>query len=110
MIVKEASFDYSDPDALDAQIAALKTSGADVFMNLAVGRLATRAIRTAYEMGWHPLQFIPNASLSVAAFPGARGSGEVGGDHHQCALQELAQAAIEERPGGSRVSGMDEKI
>jgi len=30
--------------------------------------LATRAIRTAYEMGWHPLQFIPNASLSVAAF------------------------------------------
>jgi len=68
MIVKEAVFEYSDPDALDAQIATLKASGADVFMNLAVGRLATRAIRTAYELGWHPLQFIPNASLSVAAF------------------------------------------
>src|SRR5580704_3694151 len=68
MIVKEAVFEYSDPDALDAQITTLKASGADVLMNLAVGRLATRAIRTAYEMGWHPLQFIPNASLSVAAF------------------------------------------
>jgi branched-chain amino acid transport system substrate-binding protein len=68
MIVKEASFEYSDPAALDAQIVALKDSGADVFMNLAVGRLATRAIRKAYDIDWHPLQFIPNASLSVAAF------------------------------------------
>jgi branched-chain amino acid transport system substrate-binding protein len=68
VIVKEASFDYSDPDAIDAQVAALKDSGADVFMNLAVGRSATRAIRKAYDIDWHPLQFIPNASLSVAAF------------------------------------------
>ena len=67
-IVKEASFEYSDPEAIDAQIVALKNSGADVFMNLVVGRLATRAIRKAYDIGWHPLQFIPNASLSVAAF------------------------------------------
>jgi branched-chain amino acid transport system substrate-binding protein len=68
MIVKEASFAYSDPEALDAQIVVLKNSGADVFMNLVVGRLATRAIRKAYDIDWHPLQFIPNASLSVAAF------------------------------------------
>jgi branched-chain amino acid transport system substrate-binding protein len=68
MIVKESSFEYSDPEALDAQIVALKNSGADVFMNLVVGRLATRAIRKAYDIDWHPLQFIPNASLSIAAF------------------------------------------
>jgi branched-chain amino acid transport system substrate-binding protein len=68
MIVKEASFAYSDPEALDAQIVVLKNSGADVFMNLVVGRLATRAIRKACDIDWHPLQFIPNASLSVAAF------------------------------------------
>jgi len=68
MIVKEVSFEYSDPAALDAQIVALKSSGANVFMNLAVGRFATRAIRKAYDIGWHPLQFIPNASLSIAAF------------------------------------------
>jgi branched-chain amino acid transport system substrate-binding protein len=79
MIVKEASFSYSDPEAVDAQIAALKDSGADVFMNLAVGRLATRAIRKAYDMGWHPLQFIPNASLSVAAFLEPAGLNKVAG-------------------------------
>ena len=68
MIVKEATFEYSDPAALDAQIAELKASGADVFLNLAVGRLATAIIRKAYDLDWHPLQFIPNASLSIAAF------------------------------------------
>ena len=47
---------------------ALRDSGADVFLNLAVGRVTTRAIRKAYDIDWHPLQFIPNASLSVAAF------------------------------------------
>jgi branched-chain amino acid transport system substrate-binding protein len=68
MIVKEAAFRYSDPEGLDPQIAALKSSGADVFMNLAVGRMATLIIRKAYDLDWHPLQFIPNASLSIAAF------------------------------------------
>jgi branched-chain amino acid transport system substrate-binding protein len=67
-VVKEASFTYSDPDGMDAQIVALKNSGADVFMNLAVGRFATQVIRKAYDIGWRPLQFIPNASLSIAAF------------------------------------------
>jgi len=68
MIVKEASFSYSDPASLDTSIVALKASGADVFMNLAVGRFATQAIRKAYDIDWHPLQFIPNASLSISAF------------------------------------------
>jgi branched-chain amino acid transport system substrate-binding protein len=68
MIVKEASFEYSDPAGFDAEIVTLKNSGADVFMNLVVGRLATLAIRNAYDIDWHPLQFIPNASLSIAAF------------------------------------------
>ncbi len=67
MIVKEVSYESTDA-ALDSQIAALKSSGADVFLNLAFGKFATQAIRGAYDMGWHPLQFIPNASLSIAAF------------------------------------------
>ena len=66
-IVKEAAYRVSDP-AIDAQIASLRASGADVFFNFAVGGFATRAIRAAYDAGWHPLQFIPNASISMAAF------------------------------------------
>ena len=67
MIVKEASYQASDV-ALDSQIMTLKTSGADVFLNLSFGAFATQAIRTAYDINWRPLQFIPNASLSIAAF------------------------------------------
>jgi branched-chain amino acid transport system substrate-binding protein len=71
LIVKEASYQVSDPkidSLLDSQIMALKNSGADVFLNLSVGMFASQAIRKAYDMGWRPLQFIPNASLSVTAF------------------------------------------
>lgn len=67
MIVREATHRSSDPN-VDAQLDSLKSSGADVFMNLTLGPMTTAAIRRAYDIGWHPLQFIPNASLSVAAF------------------------------------------
>jgi branched-chain amino acid transport system substrate-binding protein len=67
MIVKEMSYQVSDA-SLDSQIAALKDSGANVFLNLSVGPFATQAIRKTYDADWHPLEFIPNASLSVAAF------------------------------------------
>jgi branched-chain amino acid transport system substrate-binding protein len=68
LIIKELSFAYADPAGLDAQVEAAKSSGADVFMNLTVGKFATRAISKAYDIGWRPLQFIPNASLSISAF------------------------------------------
>jgi branched-chain amino acid transport system substrate-binding protein len=67
MIVKEVSYQVSDA-SLDTQIAAMKDSGADVFFNFAIGPFATKSIRAAYDLGWRPLQFIPNASLSIAAF------------------------------------------
>ena len=71
MIAKEVSYQVSDPaleSQIDSAVAALKNSGADVFLNLSVGAPATQAIRKAYDIDWHPLQFIPNASLSIAAF------------------------------------------
>ena len=67
LIVKAVSYEASGR-ALEAQILALKNSGADVFFDFSVGPFATEAIRAAYDVNWHPLQFIPNASLSVAAF------------------------------------------
>jgi branched-chain amino acid transport system substrate-binding protein len=36
-------------------------------MNFSIGQFATLAIRKAFDLDWHPLQFIPNASISVAA-------------------------------------------
>ena len=67
LIVKEVLYQVSS-QPLGPQIAALKDSGANIFVNFSVGPYATQSIRTAYDIGWHPLQLIPNASLSVAAF------------------------------------------
>jgi len=67
LIVKELSYQVSDAK-IDPQIGTLKNSGANVFLNLSVGMFASQAIRAAYDLDWHPLQFIPNASLSITSF------------------------------------------
>jgi branched-chain amino acid transport system substrate-binding protein len=66
-IVRELSYETTDGTLLP-QITELKRSGADVFLNLSVGAFTTRAVREAYDADWRPMQFIPNASLSVSAF------------------------------------------
>jgi branched-chain amino acid transport system substrate-binding protein len=67
LIAKELTYSPSNAD-LSGAIRALKDSGADVFMNFSIGSFASDAIRAASDADWHPLQFIPNASLSVVAF------------------------------------------
>jgi branched-chain amino acid transport system substrate-binding protein len=67
MIARQMSYRPANA-GLETQLMALKDSGADVFLNFAVGPFATEAIRKAYDLDWHPLQFIANASLSTAAF------------------------------------------
>jgi branched-chain amino acid transport system substrate-binding protein len=67
LIVSETSYVAGSPN-VDAQIDTLRRSGADTFMNFTLGATASNAIRHAHDVGWQPLQFIPNASLSVSAF------------------------------------------
>jgi branched-chain amino acid transport system substrate-binding protein len=68
MIVREGAFRYADPSTIPPLVAGFQRAGADVFMNMAVGRFATQGISAAYDLGWRPLQFLPNASLSISAF------------------------------------------
>jgi branched-chain amino acid transport system substrate-binding protein len=67
MIVREDSYEDYNP-YLDDELADLKSSGADTFLNFTTGKFSTQAIRKTYDMDWHPLQFLPNASLSISAF------------------------------------------
>jgi len=66
MIVKEASYELSDP-TVDTQIVALQASGADTFYNAAALKFASQSIRKSAELGWKPLQFLSYTSASVAA-------------------------------------------
>jgi ABC-type branched-subunit amino acid transport system substrate-binding protein/TRAP-type uncharacterized transport system substrate-binding protein len=52
--------------SIDPQIAKLKASGADIFVNFTTPKFATIAIRRAAELGWRPVQLLEAASNSVA--------------------------------------------
>ena len=66
LIVAEVSYEVTDP-TIDSQILALKGSGADVFFNISTPKFAAMAIRKAYDIGWHPLQYLNNLSISVGS-------------------------------------------
>ena len=65
-IVAEAPYKVTDT-SIDAQIAKLKASGADVFMQFTTPKFATMAIKRNAELGWKPMHFLASVSESVSA-------------------------------------------
>jgi branched-chain amino acid transport system substrate-binding protein len=66
MPIVVAPYKVTDP-SIDPQLAKLKASGADIFVNFTTPKFATIAIRRVAEMGWKPIQLLEAASNSVAA-------------------------------------------
>jgi branched-chain amino acid transport system substrate-binding protein len=66
MLVKVVTYEVTDP-TIDSQIIDLKASGANVFINVTTPKFATMAIRKAYDIDWHPTQFLNNVSTSVGS-------------------------------------------
>jgi len=66
MIVAEASYEVSDP-TVDSQIVQLQSSGADVFFSITTPKFSVQAIRKAYDIGWKPVLYLNNVSVSVGA-------------------------------------------
>src|SRR6185295_11724240 len=66
LVVAEATYEVTDP-TIDSQIATLKGSGADTFVNVTTPKFASQAIRRAYDIGWKPTQYLNNISASVGS-------------------------------------------
>jgi len=66
MIVKEVSYEVSDP-TVDSQIVQLQASGADVFFNITTPKFAAQAIRKAHDIGWKPVQYLNNVSIGIGS-------------------------------------------
>ena len=64
MIVAEESYETSEP-TIDNHIVKLKSSGADIFVNITTPKFAAQAIKKAAEIEWKPLQFLNNVSASI---------------------------------------------
>jgi branched-chain amino acid transport system substrate-binding protein len=66
MIVAEATYEVSDA-TVDSQIATLKGSGANTFVDVTTPKFAAQAIRKTYDIGWKPTHYLNNVSASVGA-------------------------------------------
>jgi len=66
MIVMEESYEVSEP-TIDSHIVKLKSTGADVFMNITTPKFAAQAIKKNAEIGWKPLHFLNNVSASIGS-------------------------------------------
>jgi branched-chain amino acid transport system substrate-binding protein len=65
-IVAEVPYQTTDTN-LNAQIAKLKASGADVFVDVATPKFAAMAIRRVAETGWKPIHIVNAVSNSVSS-------------------------------------------
>jgi branched-chain amino acid transport system substrate-binding protein len=65
MIVLSQTYNTSDP-TIDSQVVSLKASGADAFLIVAVPKFAAQAIRKAYDIDWHPQEFVVSVGSSIA--------------------------------------------
>jgi branched-chain amino acid transport system substrate-binding protein len=65
-VVAEAAYKVTDAN-IDLQLAKLKASNADIFIQFTTPKFATMAIRRTTELGWRPTQFVASVSNSYSA-------------------------------------------
>src|SRR5437764_292649 len=66
MIIAEESFETTEP-TIDSHIVKLKSTGADVFVDIATPKFAAQAIKKVAEIEWKPLHLLNNVSASVGS-------------------------------------------
>src|SRR5271154_6752553 len=66
LIVVESSYETSAP-TVDSQVVQIKGANPDIFINIATPKFAAQAIKKIGELGWHPVHFLTNVSVSVGS-------------------------------------------
>ncbi len=66
MIVAEESYETTEP-SIDDHIVKLKSTNADVFVNITTPKFAAQAIKKLAEVGWKPMHFLNNVSNSIGS-------------------------------------------
>jgi branched-chain amino acid transport system substrate-binding protein len=66
MIVAEESYETTEP-SIDNHIVKLKSTNADIFVNITTPKFAAQAIKKMGEIQWKPTHFLNNVSASVGS-------------------------------------------
>ena len=65
-VVKTVSYEVTDA-TIDSQVVDMRTAGADVLITAATPKFAAQTIRKVADIGWKPLHFLTNVSISVGS-------------------------------------------
>jgi branched-chain amino acid transport system substrate-binding protein len=65
-VVKVVSYETTDA-TIDSQAVAMQASGANVLITAATPKFAAQTIRKIADLGWKPLHFMTNVSISVGS-------------------------------------------
>jgi ABC-type branched-subunit amino acid transport system substrate-binding protein len=66
MIIAEESYETTEP-TIDNHIVKLKSTGADVFVDITTPKFAAQAIKKVAEIEWKPLHILNNVGASVGS-------------------------------------------
>lgn len=66
MVVSQLTYEVTDA-TIDSQLATLKGTGADVFMDITTPKFAAMAIRKINDIGWKPTHYLTSVSQSIAS-------------------------------------------
>ena len=66
MIIARETYEVTDP-TVDSQMVKLKSTGADVLMNLSTPKFAAQIIKKVAELGWKPVHYLCQVSSSPGA-------------------------------------------
>jgi branched-chain amino acid transport system substrate-binding protein len=66
MIVAEESYETTEP-SVDNHIVKLKSTGADMFIDITTPKFAAQAIKKISEIEWKPLHILNNVAASVGS-------------------------------------------
>ncbi|MFB6458411.1 ABC transporter substrate-binding protein [Bradyrhizobium tunisiense] len=66
MIVAEESYEVAQP-TIDSSIVKLKSTDADVFFDVTTPKFAAQTIKKMHEIGWKPMHFLNNVSVSIGS-------------------------------------------
>jgi branched-chain amino acid transport system substrate-binding protein len=63
-MVRAVSHEVTDP-TVDSQIVSLQNAGCDVLVTAKTPKFAAQTIRRAHDVGWRPVHYLTNVSISV---------------------------------------------
>jgi branched-chain amino acid transport system substrate-binding protein len=97
-VVKVVSYETTDA-TIDSQAVALQASGADVLITAATPKFAAQTIRKIADLGWKPLHFLTNVSISVGSVITPAGPENARGLISAAYLKDPTDPAWKDDPG-----------